>query len=118
MPPKKPGVHNEWFQPLAKRSCECGAKRVDTFAWGEYVCGKWRTVAHFCANCFHERVQTRLIAHAKTCGCAFNLTARSGHTIPPWIRMPMTDCEIQARGGVDAVEYDTAMALIASGGTP
>jgi hypothetical protein len=83
-------IHNEWFQPIAKKTCPCGERKTEVFSWGEYVSGKWRTVDHFCQACFVERVQSRLIAHAGDCGCTFALNARSGYTLPSWIKMPET----------------------------
>lgn len=81
-------IHNEWFQPIVKRSCPCNKKKTDVFAWGEYVCGKWRTVDYFCESCFESRVVSRLISHKNDCGCSFALVARSGYSIPAWIKMP------------------------------
>lgn len=81
-------VHNEWFQPLAKKSCPCGCKKTEVFAWGEYQYGKWRTVSHFCRQCFTNRVLSRLVSHANNCGCNFELKARSGYRIPDWIQIP------------------------------
>jgi hypothetical protein len=83
-------VHNEWFQPISKTTCPCGCKKTSVFSWGEYANGKWRTVDHFCQECFMERVQSRLIAHAGDCGCTFALVPRSGYSIPSWIKMPET----------------------------
>lgn len=85
-------IHNEWFMPLAKRSCPCGQKKTEVFAWGEYHCAKWRTVDHFCRTCFEHRVLNRLIAHAGPCGCVFELKARTGYSIPDWIKMPAQKC--------------------------
>lgn len=93
----KQRIHNEWFQPLVKRTCPCGCKKVDTFAWGEYVYGKWRTIAHFCQTCFVKEVQSRLVDHAGPCGCVFALNARSGYSIPAWIKMPEpAACQVAA----------------------
>lgn len=83
-------IHNEWFMPIAKRTCLCGQKKTEVFSWGEYVIGKWRTVDHFCQSCFVERVAVRLSEHAGPCGCVFALKARSGYSIPAWIKMPCT----------------------------
>lgn len=83
-------VHNEWFQPIVKTTCPCGVKKTSVFAWGEYIAAKWRTVDYFCEACFETRVIPRLVSHAGDCGCQFNLTARSGHRIPEWIKMPDT----------------------------
>lgn len=85
-------IHNEWFQPLVKRNCPCGQKGVDCFAWGEYVSAKWRTVEHFCKDCFARRVLGRLKVHAAECGCVFQVQARSGYRIPNWIQIPSQEC--------------------------
>jgi hypothetical protein len=81
-------IHNEWFMPVVKTSCPCGCKKVQVFSWGEYHCAKWRTVDYFCQSCFASRILSRFIQHAGPCGCSFNLVARSGHSIPDWIKMP------------------------------
>jgi len=82
--------HNEYFQPIVKTTCECGAKKTQVYSWGEYVVGKWRTVSYCCKSCFPVRVLPRLISHAGECGCRFNLVARMGHSLPDWIRMSDT----------------------------
>ena len=84
---KKPAIHREWFMSLVKRSCPCGKKKVACFGWGEYRNARWRTIEHFCQHCFPAIVQ-KLIRHAASCGCSFELVARSGHMLPDWIRMP------------------------------
>ena len=81
-------IHNEWFQPIKKTTCQCGCKKTQVFAWGEYSYAKWRTILHFCQECFVSRVQVALVQHAGGCGCSFQLNARSGHSIPEWIKMP------------------------------
>jgi hypothetical protein len=85
-------IHNEWFQPLVKTTCPCGWKGVSCYAWGEYVNAKWRTVEHFCRECFEARVLKRLISHASECGCIFQVQARSGYSIPTWIQIPQKEC--------------------------
>lgn len=96
-------VHNEWFQPIVKRGrCLCRrdtAERlalgdIRIFAWGEYVSAKWRTVDYFCLGCFAERIIPRLRQHANGCGCTFQVCARSGYTLPAWIKLPedFTSC--------------------------
>jgi len=87
----KERIHNEWFRPIVKRSCPCGAKKVDMFAWGEYLRCNWWTIDHFCQSCFVERVLKRLISHAGECGCVFKLCAKNGYSIPSWICMPSGD---------------------------
>jgi hypothetical protein len=90
----KTRVHNEWFQPIAKTTCPCGMKKTKVFTWGEYVRVQFRTIDHFCQSCFASRVIPRLLAHAKSCGCSFELQAKSGHSIPDWIKMPDT-CKVK-----------------------
>lgn len=84
----RPRVHNEWFMPLARRTCPCGQKKTEVFGWGEYVIGKWRTIDHFCRHCFTDRVLSRLLSHASGCGCTFQLVARRGYRLPDWIVLP------------------------------
>lgn len=89
----KQRIHNEWFQPIAKTSCPCGARKTQVYSWGEYAAGKWRTVDHFCQACFVTRVQARLAAHAAPCGCTFQLNARTGYgPLPNWLVMPEESC--------------------------
>jgi len=57
---KTPKPHNEYFQPIAKRSCNCGNKKCEMYSWGEYVRGNWRTIDHFCQKCFTTHVLPRL----------------------------------------------------------
>lgn len=90
----KQRTHNEYFQPIVKTTCPCGRRKVQMFAWGEYVNGKWRTVDHFCQACFTSRVIPRLEAHAAGCGCDFALVPRSGCSIPDWIKMPAEQLEL------------------------
>lgn len=92
----KQRIHNEWFQPIVKTSCLCGAKNVEMFAWGEYSNGKWHSIAHFCRGCFAARVLSRLIAHAKPCGCSFQFKARTGHKLPDFIAEAQGQCNVQA----------------------
>lgn len=91
--------HNEWFQPLSKKVCACGASKhklrtqpakAETFqvvAWGEYHVGKFRTVDHICTECVRTRMIPRLVGHLDTCGCAFAFQARSGYTLPMWLKV-------------------------------
>lgn len=89
----KQRIHNEWFQPLKKTACHCGQRGVQVFAWGEYVNGKWRTVAHFCEHCFAKEVVTRLVDHARPCGCTFKLVARTGYgPLPDFIKTAEAQC--------------------------
>lgn len=93
MPNTKQRTHNEWFQPLKKTTCSCGKRRTQVFAWGEYVAGKWRTVAHFCEACFAKEVVTRLVDHARPCGCTFQFNARTGSgPLPNFIKAAEAQC--------------------------
>jgi hypothetical protein len=87
--------HNEWFQAIAKKTCPCGQKHTQVYSWGEYSRARWFTVDHFCEHCFQSRVIPRLVGHAGTCGCTFNLVARSGHgPLPVWLTMPTQECKV------------------------
>lgn len=80
-------IHNEWFMPLRKTTCDCGQKKTEVFAWGEYSRARWITISHFCQACFPD-IQKQLSTHAGSCGCSFELKARSGHgPLPEWIKM-------------------------------
>ena len=92
----KARIHNEWFQPIKKTSCPCGCKKTEVFAWGNYVNAKWRTVDHFCAACFTKRVLSRLLDHARPCGCAFALNARNGYCLPAWLKDAEPLCNLKA----------------------
>jgi hypothetical protein len=105
MPLKRQGAtrtHNEWFQPVAKQAygggsrCPCGLSRSDRvkqgldpdmYACGEYVRSKWNNWGYCCQGCWSVRIIPQLRTHADPCGCAFQLCARSGHILPPWITL-------------------------------
>lgn len=89
---KKLRVHNEYFQPIVKTTCPCGEKKTQVYAWGEYIRARWCTVDHFCQACFSTRVIPRLVSHAGDCGCTFKLSARSGYSLPDWLKMPEQSC--------------------------
>jgi hypothetical protein len=91
----RPRIHNEWFMPIAKTSCPCGERKVQCYSWGEYANGKWRTVQHFCQSCFATSVLPRLIAHAGPCGCSFAFNARTGHTLPTFIKEAEGRCNVK-----------------------
>jgi hypothetical protein len=89
-------IHREWFRSVVANVCTCGSnkrsrrnahKDLIVYAWGEYVIGKWRTVRYVCEECFQSYIVPQLEAHAGVCGCKFELCAKSGHSIPPWITM-------------------------------
>lgn len=101
MPSKKPRSHNEWFRPVARKarcpSCSKPVPQTETlWSWGEYVYGKWRTVKHFCRECYVEEVQTPLMSHADDCGCKIVLNIRgvTPETCPDWLILPKREvCE-------------------------
>lgn len=84
--PNRPRSHNEWFQPSAKTTCECGMRHVPTFIWGEYANARWRRIRGFCGACFGRRVLADLVRHVNACGCSATVCARSGYTLPQWLR--------------------------------
>lgn len=88
-------IHNEWFQGISKTSCPCGQKHVQVYSWGEYHNAKWRTVDHFCQDCFKERVLSRLVSHVSDCGCSFAFKARSGHSLPDWLKAAEQRCNVK-----------------------
>lgn len=71
-----------------RKSCSnCGAKLGDgefIWSWGEYHCGKWRTVRHFCRLCFQEEVRDVLLSHVAKCGCKVELIGKDGE-LPEWL---------------------------------
>lgn len=91
-------IHNEWFQTTVAMRCDCGSNKrsrikggyaTQVWIWGEYVCGKWRTIQKVCECCFSSQVIPRLAAHAAPCGCTFALCARSGYApLAPWLKLP------------------------------
>jgi hypothetical protein len=56
------------------------------YAWGEYHNANWRTVFHFCEECFEHRVLAKLTDHVLDCGCNVTFCSRSGHSLPSFIR--------------------------------
>jgi hypothetical protein len=95
MPSKKPRSHNEWFRPVARKSrcpsCNRSVPLDETlWSWGEYVSGKWRTVKHFCRECYVEEVQTPLISHTADCGCSVELRFKGiiPNAVPDWLTLP------------------------------
>ena len=84
-------THNEWFRPVAlnnRKSCpRCHAKLLPDeciWSWGEYTNAKWRTVKHFCKNCFATEVADPLLAHGGPCGCEINLVGYHSK-LPEWL---------------------------------
>ena len=93
-------VHNEHFRTVSlgnRKSCpNCYAKLNgrSIFSWGEYVCASWRTVMHFCEDCFEENVQGPLVDHAEPCGCKIQLVSHCG-PLPEWLKLPEAVCPTQ-----------------------
>jgi hypothetical protein len=92
---KKQRKHNEWFRPVARKAkCPTCSRPVPQdktlWSWGEYVYGKWRTVKHFCEECFVEQVQTPLVEHTNGCGCDVELCFKgiNPNDIPDWLTLP------------------------------
>jgi len=96
---KMPGKpHREWFKKISKKVCPCGASRhklrkepekaevFQVLSWGEYVCGKWRTVDHVCPECVESRLTAKLQNHLDKCGCSFQFTGYRGQNLPGWIQ--------------------------------
>lgn len=92
MAKKKERTHREWFRTVMDRrmSCpRCHAKLPpgeSVWSWGEYVIGKWRTVTHFCKECFPD-IQKELVDHAKGCGCQFELVGYQRTSLPDWLTL-------------------------------
>lgn len=90
----RPRQHNEWFRTVSlggRKSCpECLSKlEPGEFIWshGEYVRAKWRTVTHFCKNCFDYKVRGALVAHTSGCGCTVNLCQKGPEPLPDWLSL-------------------------------
>lgn len=85
--------HNEWFRTVSlggRKTCPCCRERLEPgesiWSWGQYVHGIWRTVKHFCKNCYEKGVREQLIDHADDCGCEINLVGRHG-PLPEWLTL-------------------------------
>ena len=84
--------HREWFRPVSagRKSCpSCHAKLgpgESPWSWGEYVYGKWRTVQHFCRECWPP-IAVRLVAHPIACHppCEIELAAYGSAKLPEWL---------------------------------
>ena len=90
--PIKQREHREWFRPVSlgnRKSCpSCHARLGDSecvWSWGEYVCGKWRTVRHFCRECW-PLARAELNGHAGGCGCRIALVGYHC-TLPGWLTL-------------------------------
>lgn len=96
---KKIRQHNEWFRPVSlnnRKSCPCCKTKLTQgeliWSWGEYRYAKWRTVKHFCRQCFIKEVQTPLLSHGSDCGCQINLIVMSLDT-PDWLSL---QCKLES----------------------
>ncbi len=98
---KKVRTHHEWFRDVlagGRKSCpSCKAKLGEgesVWSWGEYHCAKWRTVMHFCKECFAAKVSKPLTAHAGGCGCEIKLLGYQGRKLPDWLKLatPVEGC--------------------------
>jgi hypothetical protein len=82
-------TYNAWFQPIKKTSCNCGAKHTQVVSWGEYSPrATFRTVEYICENCFPTRCLARLASYANSIGAKIKMNARSGYTLPNWLKLP------------------------------
>ncbi len=86
-------IHREWFRTVSlggRVSCpNCKSKVYPPqhiWSWGEYLYGKWRTVRHFCKECFPV-IKADLLQHKLSCGCQFELVAYSGNHLPLWLNL-------------------------------
>lgn len=85
-------VHREWFRTVMdkRKSCpNCKNKLPQAeqiWSWGEYVCGKWRTVSNLCINCW-PATEKRLAEHINSCGCSFELVSYGGQKLPEWLKI-------------------------------
>lgn len=87
----KTRTHNEYFRPVSlhRKSCpNCKVKLEvgeNIWSWGQYIIGKWRTITHFCKNCYPE-IQRELNNHIDECGCEVEF--KGYHcTLPDWLSL-------------------------------
>lgn len=86
--------HNEWFTTVSlgnRKSCPLCKTKLEPnesiWSWGNYVCAKWRTIKHFCKNCYVEEVLKPLTDHTDDCGCTVQLIVKGGGR-PEWLKLP------------------------------
>lgn len=86
-------VHNEWFRPVScggRKSCPtCKAslgRNESIWSWGNYIRAKWRTIGHFCRECYREEVCDKLLGHTDDCGCSVTLVGYQC-VLPKWLRL-------------------------------
>lgn len=105
----KTRVHNEWFRPVTlgnRKSCPtCNAKLPpgeSIWSWGEYHVGKWRTVKHFCVNCYLGEVQRPMLMHRIDCGCEFAI--KMYHSVQPhWLRFEIAKVDDHIKAVVPSI---------------
>lgn len=93
--------HNEWFRAVTlggRKSCPSCDHKLESgesiWSWGEYRYAKWRTVLHFCKNCFATRVQDPLLDHAGPCGCTINICMKGSVKKPAWLTL-IKGCSVE-----------------------
>lgn len=69
-----------------KGRSEIRSRKERRWSWGEYHNAKWRTVKHFCSQCFAEEVRKPLLEHTGDCGCTINLVVREAPQ-PEWLTL-------------------------------
>jgi hypothetical protein len=80
---------NIYIQPLSRpATCPCCnstrknrkkfGQDVMVYVYGKYINARWRRVGTFCQGCYNVNFLPRFTT--------FKLKARSGHTLPYWIR--------------------------------
>jgi hypothetical protein len=101
--------HNEWFRTVSlgdRKSCPTCSKKLpkgeSVWSWGEYVRARWRTVMHFCVECFPTHVQVPLTDHVDGCGCKINLVGYGGEKLPAWLTLLVTTRTEVCRAGETA----------------
>jgi len=94
----KQRTHNEWFRSVllgGRKSCpHCKAKLgrgESVWSWGEYHNAKWRTVRHFCKECWGD-IASRLNAHTGDCGCSVTLVVKDSIR-PNWLTLEVSIVE-------------------------
>ena len=86
-------THNEWFRTVMgrRKSCPTCKTKLPTgesiWSWGQYICGKWNTVRHFCRSCYQQECLSHLKTHQDGCGCEISLVPYSGEEMPKWLTL-------------------------------
>jgi len=91
-------LHNEWFRTVSlggRKSCPCCKAKLQEgehiWSWGEYLHGKWRTVKHFCKECFVEEVREPLLKHQAECGCGIAVVCTGWEMQPEWLTLEVKE---------------------------